>query len=269
MLITVDNHKSIKQSKDITRICSPLFNETEITNFNYVKEFFDGRRLSLSNHADWLMYHFEKKYYQNNIEKYRYVYLYDYILVDNIPADEMIRDAKKLFNMPHGFSLHKTADDHFEFYHFSTNTENPNTNNWYLNNITLIKKFILYFLHDAKKIINSTKPYVPDSPIITLQDSYKKVIESSKNTHSSLNDITINSWTCAHNKSPTLNRREIEVMLRLIMGKTTKLTAKELFLSPRTVEYYINNIKNKFSCNNKTDLLRKIYKTSFVEDFFG
>jgi DNA-binding CsgD family transcriptional regulator len=52
-----------------------------------------------------------------------------------------------------------------------------------------------------------------------------------------------------------LSSRELECLFYTLRGKTAKQAAEILNLSKRTVESYIENIKNKFGCNTKSDLL--------------
>ena len=53
-----------------------------------------------------------------------------------------------------------------------------------------------------------------------------------------------------------LSKRESECLLQLSLGKTAKETARALDLSPRTVEFYLNNIKEKTDCRTRTELVR-------------
>lgn len=59
-----------------------------------------------------------------------------------------------------------------------------------------------------------------------------------------------------------LSKREIECLYFLARGKTAKMIAKILTLSPRTVEYYIDNIKVKLNVRSKSELIDK-----FIENF--
>ena len=52
----------------------------------------------------------------------------------------------------------------------------------------------------------------------------------------------------------SLTPREKECLSLQLHGKTAKETAKLLFISPRTVEYHFENIKNKLNCNNKKEI---------------
>jgi len=52
-----------------------------------------------------------------------------------------------------------------------------------------------------------------------------------------------------------LSKRESECLFYLIHGKTAKLIAKQLNISTRTVESYINNLKYKLNCETKNDII--------------
>lgn len=55
-----------------------------------------------------------------------------------------------------------------------------------------------------------------------------------------------------------LSKREIDCIYQLVKGRTIKMTAKILELSPRTVEYYLENIKAKLKVNSKAELIHKV-----------
>lgn len=62
-----------------------------------------------------------------------------------------------------------------------------------------------------------------------------------------------------------LSKRQKEVLFYLTRGKTSKMIAKILSLSVRTVEYYIENIKEKFNCRTKSELICCALKNGFHE----
>lgn len=55
-------------------------------------------------------------------------------------------------------------------------------------------------------------------------------------------------------KASSLTEREKACLNLLVKGNTSRETAAVLFISPRTVEYYFENIKNKLACSNKKEV---------------
>ena len=55
-----------------------------------------------------------------------------------------------------------------------------------------------------------------------------------------------------------LSKRELECLKYLTMGNTSKMTAKLLGVSPRTIECHIENIRTKFNVHSKYELLSKV-----------
>lgn len=68
----------------------------------------------------------------------------------------------------------------------------------------------------------------------------------------------ISSSPFTHAKHSELSERERECVLHLIKGKTTAQIAEILNLSSRTVESYIENVKNKLGCTTKSMLIDKV-----------
>lgn len=61
-----------------------------------------------------------------------------------------------------------------------------------------------------------------------------------------------------------LPKRQKECVYHLVRGMTAKQIAKELDLSPRTVEYYIEKAKNRLLCNSRSELIAKIVGTRLM-----
>ena len=60
--------------------------------------------------------------------------------------------------------------------------------------------------------------------------------------------------------------REVECMKLLLQYKTISGIAAILQLSPRTVEYYIKNMKAKIGCRTKLELLDIICTSDFMKN---
>jgi len=66
--------------------------------------------------------------------------------------------------------------------------------------------------------------------------------------------------------SAYFTKREAECMVLLLKGKTINSVASILNLSPRTVEYYVKNMKSKLGCRTKFELVDLVYASEFMKN---
>lgn len=59
-----------------------------------------------------------------------------------------------------------------------------------------------------------------------------------------------------------LTIRELDIVECLLDGQTAKQTARQLFISPRTVERHFENIKIKLQCRTKLELVNIIIQNN-------
>lgn len=59
-------------------------------------------------------------------------------------------------------------------------------------------------------------------------------------------------------ENPALSRRERECLSLLLEGKSAKQSGRVLNLSPRTIETYLDAIKQKFGCRTKLEIIGKL-----------
>ena len=77
-------------------------------------------------------------------------------------------------------------------------------------------------------------------------------------------DLRIQNYILDHHHNKfKLTNRECECVFLLLRGKTAKEIAGLLSLSKRTVESYIENIKNKMNCQNKAEILVKAISNGY------
>ncbi len=58
--------------------------------------------------------------------------------------------------------------------------------------------------------------------------------------------------------------RESQCMALISRGCSNRQAAQVMALSPRTVEFYVKNMRSKFECSSKAQLIRLVLKTEFV-----
>ena len=62
--------------------------------------------------------------------------------------------------------------------------------------------------------------------------------------------------------------REREIALLLIDGKTSKLIARQIGLSPRTVEMHRSRLMRKFDAANSSELVYRSAEIRFLKHYF-
>jgi len=67
------------------------------------------------------------------------------------------------------------------------------------------------------------------------------------------------------NQTEYLTRREYDVLKNLLKGYTAKKIAKNLLLSPRTIEGYIENLKTKLQCSSKYHIIEAAMRLGIVQ----
>jgi DNA-binding CsgD family transcriptional regulator len=125
----------------------------------------------------------------------------------------------------------------------------------YMNNLALFKSFTDYFLStnkDTDALLNMANLRGNDLYYghSFAEDKTQKFDRNS----SFLKQIGINAFLLDAGKK--LSRREREVLDACNRGKTAAQCGDELKLSPRTVQSYIENIKNKLGLSSREELLQ-------------
>ncbi|MEO8400849.1 MAG: helix-turn-helix transcriptional regulator [Gammaproteobacteria bacterium] len=67
------------------------------------------------------------------------------------------------------------------------------------------------------------------------------------------------------NTTEFFTRREYDVFKNILAGFTAKKIAKQLTLSPRTVECYIEKIKHKFQCTRKNHIIEAAMRLGILQ----
>ncbi|PSJ41942.1 response regulator transcription factor [Allosphingosinicella deserti] len=99
------------------------------------------------------------------------------------------------------------------------------------------------------------KPYEHDALIEVLNSACGQLEESSEQT------ARVNA---AKAKIEKLSAREVQVMHGLIAGRSNKVIAYDLDLSPRTIEIYRANLMDKLEVTNLSDILRIAFTAGLV-----
>lgn len=232
---------------------SPLKNY-DITCFTYAKSYVNGSRIFLGTHPELLEEYLSQKYYmKGNAESMPNNYSQQAVLWSTLPNQSCYQMARK-FDIDHGIYLIYPNKDGCEFFTFASSTRFPQVINFYLNNFNILESFVFNFRERARKLIQQA-----ESQKIVLPFSQQKIHSYKMNGLKKMQ----NAMLCDKAyllKSEKLTIKEYNCLKLILSGLTTKEIAKELILSPRTIEDYINSLKLKFNARNKVDLITKVFQ---------
>jgi DNA-binding CsgD family transcriptional regulator len=266
---------NITHLNELTAICDPLFklSANTIKAFSYHCFFPDQTHFSIGTNIAWMEFYLLEAHnsgdiFQSAIRQTPYN-AYKYFLWPSHHKDDHVFLFLHYHNISNGFSVLQRNAHFVEMWSFSSTSENEHINNFYINNLDEIKYFIKFFRYKASKLVDLSKE-VPLAVFKKYNDiSYsmgQDIIEQSAKEiftrEASAKKVII---TIPFKEKIILTRREHECLLEISKGKSYKevahvLSLKSKEIKERTVESYINNIKDKFMVNNRYDLINNYHK---------
>lgn len=258
----------------------------KITYLSFSRVYKNGKVIFFCNNPQWLDIKFshklfdyngffpaEKEMIENNHDKYIYSGNYD--------PDNRLQDFFYSHNMWNSLDIYTRHKDYVDVLHLGSTRENSQACDIYLNHIKMLegvaKEFttlfhdsidLFYLKYDlsllsfcdsqthAETLINKElfHPYEKE----LLYPSQKlglpmPVQKPSKKISLSLDKETVN-----------ISLREAQCLWFLARGRTAKQIASELNLSPRTVESYMDNIKNKTRISCRSSLVDLFHQNLLV-----
>lgn len=246
--------QSKRHPNKIRKLTEHLFIQFGITYFCRQSVTNDGYWELLGNLPDWLDHSASKEffkidpsllhpdYYETGI-----TYISDHTVPDFLKA--MLDECKRAYDINHTLCIFEKNNHGGDWYFFATTQDNKNITNTYIANVQSLYRYIKYFNSEAKKILQANLDFKVNIPLLKNEpfDSPKNKID--------LTPITFIDDDISDFGDICISPRENDCLKYLVSGKTIKETAKLLNLSPRTVEEYINRIKQKTGCKYKRDLI--------------
>ena len=157
-----------------------------------------------------------------------------------------------------GLTIIKKHGDCLEGFVFTSPTMTDEIMDLYLNNKQVFERFIWYF---RDKIINKLQIHQPNCGLLPSPiNPFIAKSECDNNFYNYLAAIPIKNYYLGRNIS--LSQREMECLMSLSQGRSIKEIARSCDISSRSVETYINRIKNKTSYATKSQLV------TLYHDFF-
>ena len=236
------NHLAITSCQEMSEIMLPKLTQHGMTVFNYYKIYFDGRVIRLSSDQAWTEHYFDKNYMNTMTVPKSYLMkpLNYYVwLAEDCP--EMLLDAALNFNTSNGITIAEKHPEYIEYFCFAATLENTGIiNRFYLNNLDVLHNYGLDFKERASRLLKKAETNLLQ---LTNIDVCHADCRPDENLHRALIKLT---------------KRQSECARLLLQGRKYKEIARELNLSTRTIESYIDILKDKLQCQNKTELVLKL-----------
>jgi DNA-binding CsgD family transcriptional regulator len=140
---------------------------------------------------------------------------------------------------------------------FATTQNDPNVINVYLNNLDRLKAYCHYFREETTDLQKKLDHIKVDFTKYIGQEFFKNGLNKEKGAHEKAQrEFCFKLYESKGGLKPLkpLSKREMECLERMLDGKSAAIIAQDLSLKTRTVEFYIEGIKNKLSCSSKYEI---------------
>lgn len=253
-------NKIIQTHDTFKKIIAPLKQHLGI-NFGYMIVFNDGRYYQIIEDLECL-----KKWVTNvetshifcarNVTTY-FDQPYNFTLWPEEPTCPAMEIYKE-YVMWNGITVSKKAKDYVELYWFTKQNAEDGWHKWFIRNKIYLINFIKYFDSLKKEFYvnnEATFKFSQDFTVDLVKSKYyeKEFLEIRKGTELlKLNSKFNSNFDLKFKLSP----RELQVISLISQSYTYKMAAQELQISPTTILYHVENIKQKLEVRTKFELIK-------------
>lgn len=245
-------------------------------NFGLTRIYYNGNYFDLRPEISFLTFHYENDLMSQgqffltelnkSTEKKNYISFW--------PSEPIDPYLKWLYDSDiwQGFEIYFKNTEYLEIWTFATSRESPDIKNFYLNNIALLKEFIFYFKEKTFPLIKYLQK--KDMPFSESYADFFKQKDTSffqnlQENQIFKDSIKVKKYYLFNDKPESyLSNREVQCLHYLAQGKTSKEIGAILSLSSRTVESYLEHLKNKLNCAHKSQLISTFLQSSikFIDE---
>lgn len=246
----------------LSRLVQPLNDHFAIDDFTYIVTTSEGYLSCIGNNAD------VKICYNSNLcfvqcpffchpDNY---YHNQYIITGDWP-DEKYHQSQAIVKDNYGLEnflvICRKQNDCAHLFVFSSSKADLPLNSVFINNLSVFNSFSDYFLNEWTLHSQLMERYTIDIRKFSDNAYFQKPLKPflSNNDRSKMQFLQKIQSLHKIPFQEALTKREIECSKLFVLGYSSRKIAKQLEISPRTVEHHIENIKAKLSSHSKSELL--------------
>lgn len=268
----------------LCEVCHPLFKNTPLRYFDYLRCYDDGTTTTMSVSPDFVT-KILSEFLLPTLEEFQLFSLFHqkatYLsTLTSLPPGASELDPEKYEknivyaaenNIFHRLYIVERAENYYVTFGFGVTDDNRSIINFYLNALPYLERFVRYFDYHMTNIIEAQ---LQEFNII-LPEYQRKTVEQKFNI--SLPSLNTNDLSISKDHSDKkiieidLTPREKLCLQLIAQGYTMKNAAKRLEISHRTVEQHLRNIKDKLGITTKNQLVEiwHEYTKNRLDDSFG
>jgi DNA-binding CsgD family transcriptional regulator len=251
-----------KFKQKIMRTCAPLFQTFGLNFFFHQSVNQNGLYYAICNNPEYMHYYYQQKMQECNpfIMQSEKVNGGVYLLksVESNLSEEFqltFQIARDRYNVHHSLLIVENDSYDCHQYGFGFAPDSIGSESLILNELPLLKVFIKYFHEEMADALNGlkanpvrirpNKEYLKNNLLPDMQLDHLKRMSLLAKMKVPRNLVS----------PPKLSKRELDCLKLYLKGKSASEIGDGLGLTKRTVEFYINNVKNKLSCYKKSELI--------------
>jgi DNA-binding CsgD family transcriptional regulator len=245
-----NNHLTFQILPDLKEICRPFFHRTGINHFHYIHYNLNDEKIAVITTApEGNQYVFKNQYIATGRELDTGLHY-----LPSFKAGAERAEMGKRFNVDNVLEfVENHGNGIVEMFGFGTHCEAPEMVNYYFNNLEKLHRFNREFCAQADGLIKQVFANPIDVP-----GHNKIIVDNEKSPRPNGKSFILGQ------REVRLSVRECQVLKGLLDGLSAKEIALKVNLSNRTVEFYLNNVKNKMGVSKNVELMHLCYKHNIL-----
>ncbi len=246
----------VGHSDKIRRATRPLRERFGIGYFTYHKIDRQGKYTVLVDRPDWAEHYVGEKFYLDDpflSQPEAFSSGISLLQIREGEENRILKAGKEKFGLDLGALLIEKGEEGVEFFGFCGSRKESALEKLYLNHPSLMRAFGRHFKKEMAKELLAMQIEAGSLKDLKGKTYFRKApVEPDlpkEELLAFLDDLKIGAPGFG-----LLSRRERECVALLLKGMSARETARELGLSPRTVECYFETIKAKLSCQTKQEV---------------